>query len=160
MRRLLRIAVAGSILLAGLFLAIAVVSRTPPGREWIRGTVERALAAALGGTVHVGRVSGGLLRDVVLHDVRVVAEGRTIARIGRIEVEHDVQSLLRGHVHIGRLTVVRPRLRLVRDAQGWRLPVAEAEEDEGRRLTVDVARLTIVDGRVALALLDAEPPRR
>jgi autotransporter translocation and assembly factor TamB len=160
MRRLLRIAVAGAILLAGLFLAVAVVSRTPPGREWIRGTVERALAAALGGTVHVGRVSGGLVRDVVLHDVRVVAEGRTIARIGRIEVEHDVQSLLRGHVHIGRLTVVRPRLRLVRDAQGWRLPVAEADEDEGRRLTVDVAHLEIVDGRVALALLDAEPPRR
>ncbi len=160
MRRLLRIAVAGAILLAGLFLAIAVVSRTPPGRAWIRGTVEQALAAALGGTVHVGRVSGGLVRDIVLHDVRVVTEGRTVARIGRIEIEHDVQSLLRGHVHVGRLTLVRPRLRLSRDEQGWRLPVAASHDGEARRLTLDVARLEIVDGRVALALLDAEPPRR
>ena len=160
MRRLLRIAVAGAILLAGLFLAIAVLSRTPPGREWIRGTVEKALAAALGGTVHVGAVSGGLVRDVILHDVRVVDDGRTIARIGRIEVQHDVYTLLRGHVHIGRLTVVRPRMRLARDEHGWRLPVAESQETEGRHLTVEVARLEIVDGRVAVALLDADPPRR
>ena len=103
MRRLLRIAVAGAVLLAALFLAIAVGSRTPLGREWIRGTIEHALATALGGTVHVGRVSGGLVRDLALDDVRVVADGRTVARIARIEVEHHVQSLLRGHVHIGRL---------------------------------------------------------
>jgi translocation and assembly module TamB len=160
MRKLLRIAVAGAILLAGFFLGVALFGRTPQGRAWILGTIERALAAALGGQVRIGGVSGGLVRDLVLHDVRVIHDGRTVARVARLEMVHDVQALLYRHVHVERLTAVRPRVRLVRDAQGWRLPVAEPADHESHGPTIDVDRLEIVDGRVAVALLDAAPPRR
>ena len=160
MRKLLRIAVAGSILLAAFFLGIAVFSRTPPGRAFILARIERALGTALGGTVRIGRVSGGLVRDLALHDVRLIADGRTVARIARLDIVHDLQALLGRRVHLERLTAVRPRVRLVHDADGWRLPVPEPDPDEGGGLALDVDQLEIVDGRVALALLDAEPPRR
>ena len=162
MLKLLRIAVAGSILLAGFFLAVALFSRTPPGRRLIRATIERVLASELGGTVRIGRVSGGLVRDLILDDVSVIADGRTVAHVARVEVVHDPQSLLRGRLDVVRLTAIRPRARLVRDAEGWRLPVPPPDEDEGRGggLDVYVRRVEVVEGRVALALLDTTPPRR
>ena len=116
MRKLLRIAVAGAILLAGIVLAIAIFSRTSVGRAYIRDTIASVLATELGATVTIGDVSGGLIRDLVLHDVRVRVDGRTVARVARIEVIQRARSLLRGRVRVLRLTAVRPWARLVRDA--------------------------------------------
>jgi autotransporter translocation and assembly factor TamB len=159
--KLLRIAVAGAILLAGFFLAVALFSRTPPGRRLIRATIERVLASELGGTVRIGRVRGGLVRDLTLDDVRVIVDGRTVARVARIEIVHDLQSILRRRFDVVRLTAIRPWVRLVHDVEGWRVPVPEPEEHErGSGLDVYVRHVEVVEGRLALALLDTTPPRR
>lgn len=164
-RRLLRIAVAGAVLLACLVVLIAVVARTPPARRWMRDTLERVIGRELEATVRIGRLSGGLFRDVALHDVRIAVDGRTIARVARVEAVYDLEALVRGRVHLERVALVRPRVRLVRDAGGWRLPPVltddDGPEDEAEEIpAVDVGAIEIFDGRVAIAFLDETPPRR
>src|SRR6185369_868109 len=58
------------------------------------------------------------------------------------------------------------RIRAIRTRDGWLVPHgvatehAPAPESDGRRLAIRIARLVVDDGRIAVALDDAAPPRR
>src|SRR5690242_11868325 len=162
MRRLLRIAFAFAVLLLGLVAAVLIAARTRPVREYVNRVVIGALAEETDADVRIGAVEGSLVHTLVLRDVRLIVGRRTVVRVPRLELAYALLPLLRGELRLDRLAVTGPRVRAVRTARGWRLPHLTGGSGRSRppALAVVVERLTVERGRVAVALRDAEPPRR
>jgi autotransporter translocation and assembly factor TamB len=171
MRRLGRgLAVA---LFVGATLALVVVvllwaaSRTPAFQTFVRDRILAAARDAVDGRIDIGAIGGTLGRTLVLEDVRVAAPGQRVLHVPRIEIAYAPLALLRGHIRLDRVTVSAPHIWLVRAGGRLRLPgvrdrgdEADARQDDGDGMTVEIRRLDIQDGRLAVADLDAHPPRR
>jgi autotransporter translocation and assembly factor TamB len=153
--RLRRWLARGLLALALVVIALAVASRTGAVRGLERDAVVRVLEGATGARVTLAGVGGTLGRSLVLEDLRLAAGGRTVAHVPRLEIVYAPLALLRGVLHLKRVTLTAPRVRVVRAAGG-----GLGAPDAGGGLPVEVDRLEIVGGRVAVALLDREAPRR
>jgi translocation and assembly module TamB len=138
---------------AAVVAAAWIASQTTAVRQWARARVLTALAEALRADVRVGGVGGTLGRSLVLTDVAVATGGRTVLRVARLELTYALLPLLRGHVLVRRMTLDGPDARLVRDAAGWRLPPAGGDGAESP-VSVEIRRLRVRGGRLAVALLD------
>jgi autotransporter translocation and assembly factor TamB len=159
MRRwLLRIAV----VLLALAVLVVVAVRTAPVRDALRRQAVAALADAIGAEVRIRGLRGSVFRSLVLEDVAVIVDGRTIVRAPRITLAYHLLPLVRGELRIARIAADAPRIRLVRTAHGWVLPVPppSSTSSGSSSLRVLLDEIRIRDGRVEGALLDATPPRR
>src|SRR5438093_272639 len=155
MRRLRRWLARGLVAVALVAAALAVASRTGAVRALERGAVVRGLEAATGEHVTLAGVGGTLGHSLVLEDLRLAAGGRTVVHVPRLEIVYAPLALLRGVLRLERVTLTAPRVRAVRE--GGARPFAL---QPGGGLAVEVDRLEVVDGRVAVAFLDTEPRRR
>src|SRR5438034_943790 len=155
MRRLGRWLACGLVAGALVAVALAVASRTGALRALERRAVVYLLERATDTRVTLAEVGGTLGHSLVLGDLRLAVGGRTVVRVPRLEVVYAPLSLLRGVLRLERVTLAAPRVRAVRE--GGARPFAL---QPGGGLPVEVDHLEVVDGRVAVALLDTEPPRR
>ncbi len=149
--------------LAGLVVAtvLVAVALVAAGRSGALGGLERdvlvrLLERATGARVSLGAVGGTFGRSLVLEDLRVAAGGRTVAHVPRLEIVYAPRALLRGVLELRRVTVTAPHVRAVVPEGAWPAPAGDA----GAALPIEVARLEVTEGRVAVALPDATPPRR
>src|SRR5438477_3869010 len=155
MRRLRRWLARGLVAVALVAAALAVASRTGAVRALERGAVVRGLEAATGEHVTLAGVGGALGHSLVLEDLRLAAGGRTVVHVPRLEIVYAPLALLHGVVRLKRVTLTAPRVRAV--VEGDARPLALPPRGG---LPVVVDHLEVTDGRVAVALLDREPPRR
>src|SRR5437870_13596087 len=155
MRRLGRWLACGLVAGALVAVALAVASRTGALRALERRAVVHLLERATDMRVTLAEVGGTLGHSLVLGDLRLAVGGRTVVRVPRLEVVYAPLSLLRGVLRLERVTLAAPRVRAVR--KGGARPFA-LQPGGGRPVEVD--HLEVVDGRVAVALLDTDPPRR
>src|SRR5438093_3994537 len=155
MRRLGRWLACGLVAGALVAVALAVASRTGALRALERRAVVHFLERATDMRVTLAEVGGTLGHTLVLGDLRLAVGGRTVVRVPRLEVVYAPLSLLRGVLRLERVTLTAPRVRAVRE--GGARPFAL---QPGGGLPVEVDHLEVADGRVAVALLDMEPPRR
>ena len=95
-RRLVRLLFALGLVVLLVLLAVLLASRTAPVRELVRRQTVRLLAGATGAEVRIGAVTGTLLHAVVLEDLRLAVDGRTVARVPRLEIGYALFPLLRG----------------------------------------------------------------
>src|SRR6266404_2474011 len=155
MRRLRRWLARGLVAVALVAAALAVASRTGAVRALERRAVVRVLESATGERVTLAGVGGTLGHSLVLEDLRLAAGGRTVVHVPRLEIVYAPLALVHGVVRLRRVTLTAPRVRAVvkGDARPLALPPRGG-------LPVVVDHLEVVDGRVAVALLDGEPPRR
>jgi autotransporter translocation and assembly factor TamB len=158
MRRLLRVLVGIGIAIVLLVGAVLAASRTVTVQDWLRVRVVVALRDA-GFDVAIGHLGGRLVDSVVLDDVRLSVDGRCVAHAPRVEVGYALVPLVLGRVRIDRIILTAPRVRLVHAEGRWRLPAALFAEGT-TTTTVEIRRLEAHDGRVAMAILDADRPRR
>jgi autotransporter translocation and assembly factor TamB len=154
--RLTALAALGALAAAALLWAIG---HAPVVRRWVRAQVVAALGDALGAEIRVGTIGGTLGRTLVIEDLRIRHAGRTIARAARLDVRYTPLALLRRRLLLRRVIVTAPRVRAVREPDGWRLPEPRERTPDGR-FTLEIARLLVHDGRVAVARADVEPRRR
>lgn len=112
-------------LYAGLFgiLAFFALARTEQGRETLRMGTERLINSALSGHLEIGGLSGSVPGRLTAHQVVVLdAEGATVARIDSVILHPTWRSLINRTVSIRRVTLVRPRFNLARNASGdWNI---------------------------------------
>src|SRR5213080_2338204 len=155
MRRLRRWLARGLVAVALVAAALAVASRTGAARALERRAVVRVLEAATGAQVTLAGVGGTLGHSLVLEDLRLAAGGRTVVHVPRLEIVYAPLALLHGVVRLKRVTLTAPRVRAV--VEGEARPLALPPRGG---LPVVVDHLEVTDGRVAVALLDREPPRR
>src|SRR3989454_4803899 len=155
MRRLRRWLARGLVAVALVAAALAVASRTGAVRALERRAVVRVLESATGERVTLAGVGGTLGHSLVLEDLRLGAGGRTVVHVPRLEIVYAPLALVHGVVRLKHVTLTAPRLRAVVEGEA---PPLVLPPRGGLPVVVD--HLEVVDGRVAVALLDGEPPRR
>lgn len=166
MRRLgrfvLRTVVGLLVLAAVLVVAVILAIRTTPGEAALRTRVVRLLTDVTHARVSIGRIGGSLVRTIHADDVVLRFGGGTELRVERLRVTMSPLSLLRGLVLVDDVALRGVRVRAVHTADGWGLPAVPDEDDthEERPLPRIILRsVRIADGRIAMSLRDAEPPR-
>src|SRR5687767_5219043 len=88
MRRLLRIA--RSVAVGFVFLVI----ETPWGKGQIRALILRQASDYLTAQLEIGQVTGSLLRNVGLKDIRLTKDGRTVVAIDEVSLRYSIRELL------------------------------------------------------------------
>lgn len=126
--------------------------------NWLRGPIGVAASARLNRTVVIaGDLEvhpWSLTPRVVANEVRIaqpawVRTGGDMARLGRIVMEIEVLPLFAGRTVLPRLEIIRPRLSLIRLADGrsnWNF----GGGGSGLKLPA-IRHFTIIDGRLTLA---------
>jgi translocation and assembly module TamB len=131
------------------------------GGQAIRRFALPRVNAQLAGHLELGRFSFGgdrlTLNQVVLRD----PSGVVVARVERIELAFSRLALLRRHLDIGQLSIVRPELWLVQDPDGLNLTRALAprtpkpasapaspQSPAGRGMVVDLRKLSLTEGTI------------
>src|SRR5881296_381674 len=155
MRRLRRWLARGLVAVALVATALAVASRTGAVRALERRAVVRVLESATGERVTLAGVGGTLGHSLVLEDLRLATGGRTVVHVPRLEIVYAPLALVHGVVRLKRVTLTAPRVRAVREGGAGALALPP-----GGGLPVEIDHLEVTGGRVAVALLDTEPPRR
>lgn len=117
MRRRKLVALVGVFTLVALvFIAIAIVGvgvGTDPGREAIRGIIQKQLEGQVQGTIHVGRARGGLLRGFTLDSFAIRDEQDSLlVSMGKISLDYDPRDLIDRRLLLRNVTVEHPVVHL------------------------------------------------
>ena len=126
-RRRLAVLLVSALLMLGISAGVvggfAAATQTIGGREWIRALVERQLARAVRGRVHLGTLRGSFIADLTLDslELRGPDEALLLAS-GPVAVTFDPRDLMDGRIVIRTADVVRPQLHLRQASDGrWNL---------------------------------------
>jgi hypothetical protein len=166
MRRLLRIArriAVVFVFLVALVLVLAAVLlltiETPWGKRQIRRFIVAQASDYLTAQLEIGEVTGSLVRNVGLKDIRLTKDGQAIVAIDEVSLRYSIRELLQPGVVVRSLRLVRPRVVAARQADGrWNLAAlvkqqARDRRDRGRTgpaRPLEISQVTVVDGDVAL----------
>src|SRR3712207_2964726 len=86
------LAIAGTCLLT-LVVAVLALLQLPPVATWVMRRVVSVVPLNPGYGLEVGSVSGDWLHRLVLDDVRLVREGRELARVDRLQARYDLREV-------------------------------------------------------------------
>ena len=141
------------LVLAGVLLGIV---ETTWGKNRIRNLLVNQANQYLTATLQIGRLEGSLLRGLLLADVNVSRDGRTLIHIDEIAFAYSIRELTQPGVVIRSVRLTRPRIAGGRQADGkWDLGALvkrESREQErtGPSRPIEVQAIHIVDGHIAL----------
>lgn len=146
-----------ALLLAG-YLLLQLPSVQAKIRRLAVGAVERNLAVQM----ELDRISGNLLQNLILHDVRLYRDGRRWLAAERIAIRYRLLPLLRRSLHIRHLHGERLNLRLTRDASGqWDLPAPDkstpSPSSAAKPIALRIDRFTLADSQLRLAPGNRQP---
>ena len=100
----------------GVLVALTVV---PAGRRLLARAIGDRLSAALRGSFVVGAIDGSFVRGITLERVVVRnTTGELLAVLPRADVSYTLANLLAGRVVLNHVRVERPRLLIVKHANG------------------------------------------
>ena len=111
---------------AGAVLGVAQATQSSQGRAWIRSVVERQLARAVHGRLHLGALGGSFITDLSIDtlDIRDTT-GAVVLATGPVRATFDPRDLMDGRLLIRSLVLTRPVAALRQDAAGhWNVTEA------------------------------------
>ena len=141
------------LVLVGLGLTVV---ETAWAKDRIRDLIVRQANQYLTATLSIDRLEGSLLRGIVLGNVSVAREGRTLIQIERIALSYSIRELVQSGVVVRRVQLTRPRIIGGRQADGrWDLGAlvrrdTREQERTGPGRPIEVQSIEIVDGRISL----------
>jgi hypothetical protein len=163
MRRLLRITrnvAAVFVFLVAFVLILGAVAllaiETPWGKQQIRKLIVRQASDYLTAQLDIGQVTGSLVRNVGLKDIRLTKDGQTVVAIDEVSLRYSIRELLQPGVVVRSLRLVRPRVVAARQADGrWNLAALVKEqaregERRGPARPLEISEISVVDGEVVL----------
>lgn len=123
MRRRKLVALVGLVTIAAIALvAIAVVGvgvGTAPGREMVRGIIQKQLEGQVKGTIHLGKAGGGLLRGFTLDSFAIRDDQDSIlVSMGKVSLDYDPRDLMDRRLLLRNVTVENLVVRLQQHANG------------------------------------------
>jgi len=133
-----------------------IVVETAWAKEGIRNLIVRQANQYLTATLSIGRLEGSLLRGIVLADVSVAREGRTLIHVERIALSYSIRELVQSGVVVRRVQLTRPWIVGGRQPDGrWDLGAlvrrdTREQERTGPSRPIEVQSIEIVDGRISL----------
>jgi len=154
-RRLLHVAAWIGTLAVALLAIGLIVSQTPWFRDWVRRVIIRESRQYLNGELTVGRVTGNLFFDFGLADVAVNVSGDRVVSVKTLTVDYSVLQLISRGIVVDHITLVEPRVHVVRDSSGWNIGrlVRKREQEADRRgpgRPVSLLSIAIVDGSMTI----------
>src|SRR5688572_7655757 len=120
-RRLVALVSALSMLAIGIIgmLVLASITSTSYGRDKVRNFLHSRIAAKVKGSVHIGRISGGMLSGVTIDSIEIRdADDSLFVATGPITVEYDIRDFFDRRILLERLEVERPTVRLEQSEDG------------------------------------------
>ena len=121
-RRKLVALVSAFTLLTIVFIAIVVIGvgvGTDPGREQIRELIQQQLDGRVKGTIHLGRIRGGLLKGFTLDTFAIRDEQDSIlVSTGRITLQYDPRDLMDRRLLLRNVQVEHPVVHLRQYVKG------------------------------------------
>jgi autotransporter translocation and assembly factor TamB len=117
MSRRRKVVLSSAAILIGLMVAVVLLivggTQTRFGQERVRAFVQSWLAAKVRGTMHVGRISGGLLNGVVIDSIEIRDENDSLfLATGRVFVRYELRDLFDKRILVRRLEVEHPNVHL------------------------------------------------
>ena len=91
-----------------LLVAGALLLRTSWAQDRLRALIVSQVNRYLTATLEIDRLSGSLLRGVVLDGVRLSQDGQTVVGIETVEVGYSISELISGGTVVRRLTLTHP----------------------------------------------------
>ncbi len=142
--------------------AAAFLLYTGPGRDYVRRLLVARLGDQVTGRLTIGRLSGDLPNEVVLHDVALVdSAGSPVFAANRIGARVNVLQLFSKRIDISSMTLEQPRL-VLRHRRGGAWNVARVFAREDRDATdsrgrgfghwVRIANAEVSDGEVIVRM--------
>jgi hypothetical protein len=125
------------------------------GREKVRTQALKALAPLFVGKLDIGRVEGDLFGDVVLRDLSLTdATGQKVVAARAARITFSIWPLVHQHVFLHKLRIEGLRVDGVQKADGTinlaGLMKPQPEKKEPSKWTVDIDKVELVDGALAL----------
>src|SRR5688500_731440 len=120
-RRLVALVSAISMLGIGIvaMLVLASVTSTSYGREKVRDFLQSRISSRVKGSVHIGRISGGMLSGVTIDSIEIRdADDSLFIATGPITVEYDIRDFFDRRILLERLEVERPIVRIAQHENG------------------------------------------
>jgi len=157
-RFLLRLLIYPLVVLVVLLLGAFLFLQTETARNAVKAFVEQAATQHLQADLQVGKISGSLLFDISLEQVRVSLKGDPILTAKRISASYLLPLLLTRILLLNEVEIDGMVLSLIREKDGslniaTLLPSGEAPETSEPRplpLTILVSRISILDTTVIL----------
>ncbi|MDZ7362034.1 MAG: translocation/assembly module TamB domain-containing protein [candidate division KSB1 bacterium] len=141
----------------GLLLVLAAgLTQTHSFKSWLRGKIEQQAGKLLNGKLHLGRIEGNLVSNIVFRDLCIELESDTLLYVATIEIGLTPFDLLKQQISINNLILQFPRLLLKqRPDSTWNLAHLFKPSDRNTaalwRITL---QLQIENGTVTLVPLD------
>src|SRR5919112_3267788 len=142
-----RIAIFGTGLLT-LVVAVLALLQVPPVATWVMRRLVNVVPLNRGYGLEVGSVTGDWLHQLTLDDVRLVRQGRELARVDRLQAHYDLRQVRGSQPRLQELTVDGARLTASRKGDSWDLAdalrrSADTSKAAGGGFTLE--RLTLRD---------------
>src|SRR5919107_5096950 len=115
-----RLAIAGTGLLT-LVVAVLALMQVPPVATWVMRRLVNVVPLNRGYGLEVGSVSGDWLHQLTLDDVRLVRQGRELARVDRLQAHYDLRQVRGSQPRLQELTVDGAGLTASRKGDSWDL---------------------------------------
>jgi len=152
-------------LLACFLGTLSALVNTSTGRALLGAVARSAAARAIGGRMEIGGVSGTLLTDLDLTDVKLYDPDSTlVAELPRVAVSYRLLDLLAGRVVLRDVTLERPYVNLLQHKNG-RLDLEELlhlgehhDGPAGPPALILLRNVRITDGTVVLRLQERPSP--
>lgn len=155
-RTVLRVLGIVILVLVAAVIVLLAVSQTGWFRDRLRAYAVQQANQYLRGELSVGRLTGNLFSGVVLHDVVIERDGRSVVAARAIELDYSLAEVAGEGLVANALRIVEPSILLRRDAAGaWNIAdlVREQEQEAGREgpgRPVTIRDLVITNGRVVI----------
>jgi autotransporter translocation and assembly factor TamB len=157
--------VVGLVLLIFLLGSSLLFLQTQQFRTLARDQVVGTLNETLTGTVSLERIEGTLWGSLILDNVSLEHNGKSLVDIPQAIARYNLRSLLDGRVEISQIALIKPVIHLEQDAQG-NLDILEAvsplteeetpedEESGPSSLVIALESIQIQDGQVSFRMPD------
>jgi translocation and assembly module TamB len=120
-RRLVALVSAIAMLAIGIvaMLVVASITGTSYGRNKVRDFLQSRISARVTGSVHIGRISGGMLTGVTIDSIEIRdADDSLFIATGPITVQYDIRDFFDRRILLERLEVERPIVRIAQHENG------------------------------------------
>ncbi len=118
MKKIVKILLFTIIGLAAFLLVLAGITQTQFFRDRLRSAAISTLDSLLLADVRLGELKGNLLTGFTISDVSLTLQGEHVATVDRLDLRYDLFQLPGKKISVDNITLVRPRISLIRGVDG------------------------------------------
>ena len=142
--------------LLAVLIVIVVGFRLSLKTNWVHQLVKNQIESAaneqLNPKLEVGNLSGDLWNEIIIADLRLLDEDKTVGSIDTVRASYNVWSYFSSAFEVSSIVVSRPFSRVVQQDSVWNvsswIKQSEATDADGEAFPVSIRTLKLRDGKI------------